>query len=296
MLIPQFIEYRAAPKPRRPVKFMDMPLEIREMIWAFSLHEARVFHIQHFLHLHRHRNGGDPDANKDTKQNQRDFHTRYRPLPATQVCAESRRVAWRAGCFLLRRSPDHVGVWFNPKSDILYFDRNHRGTPGSGYGVVVPGMERVEHVGLEWRWLLQDGSRPLEDYSSEDMQAYWAAKTDMLYAKMPALRTIHYVLPMIRHQGGLPWGREPASLRDLPIELVDLPEETVVPIESGHKSWGRVREELVKTLSSEWQCRHKEEEFGNRLARFPPNVVGDRLIRVGAPTTFAHSTIRVFDW
>ncbi len=267
-----FLEYRAPawPRPKRkPVQFTSLPLEIRDMIWELSLHEERVFHVKAVRYgpvappvhapyvgsLVFHGSAGD-----------------FRPPVATRVCSESRRAAWRAGCFLFQSSAvaaadgtarrPSAGMWFNPKSDVLYWDRNQRdalsveAVPGGagpfargpGLDPRIAGLDRVEHVAVEWRWFLQDGSRRLDEYAGDAMRAHWARKTDRLYAHMPALRTMHYVLPQVRHQGGLPWGREPEAVLGSPIRLTDLPPPTVVPMESGHRSWELVRAALAAAL------------------------------------------------
>ena len=302
----KFYEYKAKrkgpPKPR-PLQFTDLPPELRDMIWEFSLLESRVFHVKQIRKFLQ-------NPGERVMSGRLAFHNPQPPPAATAVCTESRRVAWRTGCVLFQHAATslrHELQWFNPNCDVLYFDRNQRaafnnllGGPGMGSekptpGVVVPGLERVRHLALEWRWFMQDGSKALEAYSSDEMRPFWAAKMDRIYAYMPALRTIHYVLPMIRHQGGLPWGREPSLVKDLPIEFVDLPPRCLVPLESGFKSWEEVRAEFEKTLGSEWQCEDKKAKFGDGLAKYPPEVVGERLIRVGAPTSFEHSTVRAFE-
>jgi 2EXR family len=288
-MLVQFLKYNAPPKPRLGPQFMDLPLEIRELIWEYSLTEERVFHIKEIKFW---------PATSAPIGGRIQFHQEYRPPVVTQVCSESRKVAWRIGCFLFTRPGhyQHPGIWFNPKSDILYIDRNQRNalvTEGTVPGVVIPGLDRVENVALEWRWFLQDGSKRLEAWSSEDMQLYWAHKMDKLYAYLPSMKNLRYILPLVRHQGGLPWGREPRTLLHYPIALTELPPEIIVPIESGHKPWVEVEEELAKTLGSAWQCDDKKSKFGERVA-YPPEIIGQWLLRKEAPTSFEYSTVRAF--
>ena len=347
MLI-QFIEYKAFPRPTPlppaaaavpTVQFRDLPLEIRELIWEYALSDSRVFHVKQVVaEPYRHQTASPLDPRPGRIL----FHKEHRPLVATQVCTEARRVAWRIGCFLFRRPGHdaHPGIWCNPRSDVLYIDRNARnafpvvvgsavardsvsgagavtgaatdtsiGTevesvsgagPTSGHDtgigptISIPGLERMQHLALEWRWFLQDGSLPLSQWSSEAMQAYWAAKTDRLYAYLPALQTLTWVLPVVRHRGGLPWGREPTDLLPRAAHLVELPPATIVPIESGHRPWLQVESELCRTLTAEWQVADKQAKFGESIC-YPPEIEGRWLLRQDAPMTFdCHSTVRAF--
>jgi hypothetical protein len=285
----------------RRFRFNDLPFEVSELIWEHALPDARIFHVEQ-IHVH---STVERRLNTTTSSpvyyGHLQFYHTHKPPVITQICTASRKVAWRVGCFLFPYSKitNHPGVWFNPNQDILYVDRNQRsalGTDGINRTLIIAGLDRVQHVGLEWRWFLRDGSKRLEDYSSEEMRSHWVSKTDTLFAYMPSLQVIHYILPMIRHQGGYPWGREPRGFSSLPTETIKLPPDTVIPIESGHKQWYQVKAEFEKAFSSKWICDDKAEKFGDRI-EYPPEIVGKWLVRVGAPTTsFEYSTIRLFDW
>lgn len=61
------------------------------------------------------------------------------------------------------------------------------------------------------------------------MGSIWRDALAPLRSRMPRLRTVTYVLPMVRHAGGLTWGREPYGASRFQAELVALPDETHVP-------------------------------------------------------------------
>src|SRR5262245_34070966 len=93
------------------VQFMDLPLEIRNMVWEFAL-TSRVCHVEH-VHLH-YEDAGPHAASGPPQYGRLKFYTNHPPPVITAVCTESRRTAWRTGCVLFRR-PDndaHPGVWF----------------------------------------------------------------------------------------------------------------------------------------------------------------------------------------
>ncbi|KAI1735655.1 hypothetical protein F4680DRAFT_299712 [Xylaria scruposa] len=77
-------------------RFLDLPLEIREMIWKFALPGPRGLLLPH--------------ESNDTYQNLKEFK-----MPLSQVCFESRRIMLEAG-YQLAHTGDFnlpsVGVWF----------------------------------------------------------------------------------------------------------------------------------------------------------------------------------------
>jgi hypothetical protein len=92
----------------------------------------------------------------------------------------------------------------------------------------IRGWEQVLHVGLEWRAWFRDVPRQTAP-GDEDIRLHWRSVVRGLYLHMPALEGIHYVLPRVRHKGGVTWGREPYGVAKYPAEVVHLPEQTEIP-------------------------------------------------------------------
>jgi hypothetical protein len=85
--------------------FVDLPLEIREMIWRFALPEARVLNVLVWVSA----------GLKMQLLNRSELE-----MPLAHVCFEARRVVKESGYVLAFRDedkPDDTGVWFHPKRD-----------------------------------------------------------------------------------------------------------------------------------------------------------------------------------
>lgn len=194
--------------------FSGLPFEIRTLIWEATLPPQRIFHVK-----------GTADS---CLKKILTFHCKHPPPIALHICAESRAAALRNGGFFLAPEAG-TGPWFNPKRDVLYFDRNQRHMLRSKGGKTqIRGWDQVLHAGLEWRAWFRDVPRQTAP-GDEDIRRHWRGVVRGLYFHMPALEGIHYVLPRVRHKGGVTWGREPYRSAQYQAELVCLPEETEIP-------------------------------------------------------------------
>lgn len=224
--------------------FQTLPYEIRGLIWEATLPPARIFHVRDTVYV------GDRGASQnedDIPEKSFVFYIKHPPPSATSICRESRQVAFRNGGFFFppaSSSSSSVssppGPWFNPNRDILYFDRNQRHSLRSKAGrpvMHIQGWDRVLNVGLEWRALFSDVPRPAP---GQDMRRYWKAVIRPLYLYMPHMTEIHYILPRVRHKGGVTWGREPYGAFSYPPELEMLPEATGIPWEKARGLAGAV--------------------------------------------------------
>ncbi|KPM42719.1 hypothetical protein AK830_g3819 [Neonectria ditissima] len=300
----------------QPFELKTLPLEIRELIWEFSLPERRVFQVSRIS-----RQQSVTDAAK--REHYFIFNIRRAPPVASRVCSESRSTALRKGFFF---SPhrEHPGHWFNPDKDILYLDRNQRTSfhvkPGQPR-MLIPGWDRVLNVGLDWRAFFRDIPRPSGD---ETIGSCWKAAIDPLYAYMPRMKTVNYILPKARYKGGVTWGREPYGAQNLEAELVPLPEDTQIPWETSRNlgrgapqaqllgqiqgqvqgqgqgqaqgriqlapslvTWGEVKRDIESGFSEaeeaddgEGSAREGESSAGR--SSYPPQIIGWLLLRVGA--------------
>ncbi|KAM0255899.1 hypothetical protein ACHAQJ_005300 [Trichoderma viride] len=191
-----------------------LPFDVRALIWEATLPPPRIFHVK----------GTEESCLKKVLT----FHKPHPPPIALHICSESRAVALRNGGFFLAPVAG-TGPWFNPKRDILYFDRNQRYMLRSKGGKTeIRGLERVLHVGLEWRAWFRDVPRQTAP-GDEDIRLHWRSVVRGLYLHMPALEGIHYVLPRVRHKGGVTWGREPYGVAKYQAQVVHLPEQTEIP-------------------------------------------------------------------
>ncbi|KAL7783643.1 hypothetical protein V8C37DRAFT_396860 [Trichoderma ceciliae] len=191
-----------------------LPFDIRALIWEATLPCPRIFHVK--------------STAESCLQRVFTFHKPHSPPIALHICSESRAAALRNGGFFLAPAAG-AGPWFNPKRDILYFDRNHRHMLRSkGRKTQIRGWEQVLHVGLEWRAWFRDVPRQTAP-GDENIRLHWRSVVRGLYLHMPALEGIHYVLPRVRHKGGVTWGREPYNAARYQAEVVSLPKETEIP-------------------------------------------------------------------
>lgn len=182
------------PGPR--LHFSDLPPELRDLIWEHAAPPPRLFHIDHFKTVNPH---SDPRTRRPK------FYHLYPPPAITAVCRESRRAALRLGLFLLpvwRPDPD-AAVWFSAASDVLYLGRPFQTAPQND-AFRAEGFERVERVGVEWRRLFRNGSLPVAEYAAPENRGLWVSRMAALYALLPGTRSLHYVLPLARYQGGVP--------------------------------------------------------------------------------------------
>lgn len=123
--------------------------------------------------------------------------------------------------------------WFNPESDILYFDKNSKSrclAPGLESPIPIRHWDKVLNVGVEWRAFFNNIPRAQSDKGT---RVIWRSVIHLLQRYMPGMRRLHYVLPMVRHPGGLVWGREPYGSPTFQAELVALPGTTKVPWGNG---------------------------------------------------------------
>ncbi|KAJ4267590.1 hypothetical protein NW762_003699 [Fusarium torreyae] len=284
----------------------SLPPELRDLVWSFTLPDYRIFHVKEVSRQ---------EAHSDTTKREMCFHFHIRhALPvALQTCRESRTVALREGFFLSPHGDD-PGVWFRPATDILYFDRNQRTTfqvkPGQPR-VTVPGWDRVLNVGIEWRAFFRDTPRPSRN---ETTASYWRAAIEPLYAYMPRIRTVNYILPKMRHKGGMMWGREPYHAERYEAVLVPLPESVQIPWETT-RNRGQDRAALLNNILfnvstsglgpamrtwEELKCEiekgFEEELSGEGHAEHnPPEIIGWWLLRDGIPTIHENPQIQIFD-
>ncbi|KAM0213941.1 hypothetical protein ACHAQD_009154 [Fusarium lateritium] len=291
----------------RHLELNNLPLELRDLIWGFTLPHRRVFHVKRL----------SKQKSSDNSTNSQmcfHFHLRHPPPMALSICRESRALASREG-FFLSSNGDDPGIWFRPESDILYFDRNQRTMLHTKSGqphLTIHGWDRVLNVGIEWRAFFRDVPRPSSD---ETMGGYWRAAIESLYAYMPSMQTLNFILPELRHKGGMVWGREPfeagkykASLMPLP-EIVKIPWETTrnrgrdlvamlsrFPININGQTrvvtppmmtWGEVKSDIEQGLEEDSDQEH--------VASYPPEVIGWWLIRDGIPDMHANPQIQRFD-
>ncbi len=204
------------PVPSQTFDFQRLLPELRTLVWEAALPGPRVFQVRRTFGPW---NGWAPEGGTD-------FHITH-PRPALLgVCHESRAVALRKGIYLSRNLS-----WFNPETDILYFDKNDKNhclprITGRKPPLPVLNWDKVLNVGVEWRAFFHKTPRP---QSTREMRAMWRAVIRLLQMYLPGMRRLHYVLPMVRHRGGLTWGREPYGSRSFQAELVVLPGTTNVP-------------------------------------------------------------------
>ncbi|SPN97366.1 uncharacterized protein DNG_00880 [Cephalotrichum gorgonifer] len=294
------------PPSRATTQFSNLPIELRDLIWEHAAPPSRLFHVRRFDSVPTPVPDSPlpPHRPADAKTRRPRFYVFHPPPAITAICADSRRVALRLGFFLLPASrhsdsgdpsadPDSA-VWFNTATDVLYLERGLRRSL-STLRLRCPGLDRVRRVGVEWRWFFADGSIPLSEYSSPPVLPLWVARMSALYDHFPAMSALHYVLPRTRYQGGIPWGREPDGCGHLGGTLVDLPGRITIPLESGHKPWADVGQELRRAIRHEDVASRVEEGAGRRVC-FPPAIVGAWLVRDLLPETFKSPYVKVFDW
>ncbi|KAJ6789959.1 hypothetical protein PWT90_05804 [Aphanocladium album] len=208
-----------------------LPPEVRQLIWEATLPGRRVFHVSDWSDVAKNRQATSHNGLSEQKF---DFHICHAPPVAHAVCRESRTLVLLRGFFL---SPSRscvtappTGPWFNPRRDMLYLDRNMRHCLRAKTPLNIAGLDRVLHIGLEWRAWFRDVPR-LPD--GEEMYMRWKAAIQPLLLHCPRVESMNFVLPRVRHTGGVPSGREPYCAENYHCDLTPLPDTTRVP-------WGRV--------------------------------------------------------
>lgn len=207
-----------------------LPPEVRLLVWEATLPDRRVFHVSSLTEA--------AQAAQKTSSVKRSgqlfsFHIRHAPPIAHQVCHESRAVVLSRGFFLsdgeTTAGKPCAGTWFNPQRDMLYLDRNMRHCLRAKTPISVGGLDRVLHVGLEWRAWFRDVPRPPDDEGTHRQR--WKTAMEPLLLHCPGAETMGFVLPRVRHTGGVPSGREPYGAEKHGCGLERLPRGTRVPWE-----------------------------------------------------------------
>ena len=272
-----------------------LPPEIRELIWTASLPPPRLFHVQNVVTTY------------SPRESCFVFYKRHVLPVALGVCSESRAAALRAG-FLLR-SPGR-DVWFNPDSDTLYIDRNHRRFIQGKAKAQPAGLDRIKHLGVEWRaWFLDVPTLSADQV----MLPRWRAAFEALDVVCPMLETINFVLPQIRHCGGVTFGREPYGAGKHGCHLVPLPLDVGIPwgtrldvpptdmaatglaqlgaVQLGRlltarlSNWDAVRRQMARGLE------HGDEEESQKKT---PEVLGWWLLREDTNVLLEHRDVKRF--
>lgn len=196
--------------PEQPSRVFDLQRlipEIRTLVWEASLPGPRVFHVRKLQCA--------PDTKIDASSTT--FHLSHDRPVALQVCRESRATALRKGRFLDSRDLE----WFNPKIDVLYFDKGFASSLDlirQQEFISLKSWNEVRRVAFNWALIKPFGTRVFES-QPEEMRAAWVAAICSFLNYMPNLRVVYYTIPMIRNKNGLLWGRELRKSRDCHAEL-----------------------------------------------------------------------------
>ena len=268
------------------LQLSDLPPELRDLIWEHAAPSPRLFHVHHFKTV---------NSTSDPRTRRPKFYHLHPPPAITAVCRESRRAALRLGLFLLPvwDSDLDAAVWFSAASDVLYLGRAFQAAPQNG-PFCIQGFERVVRAGVEWRRLFRNGSLPASEYAAPENRGLWVSRMAALYALLPGMRYLHYVLPLARYQGGVPWGREPDGAAQVKGRLMPLPGRIIIPLESGHRPWEEVGREMQRAISHADVVRGVKENVGEVC--FPPDIVGEWLLRDLPRSAFASPSVKEFTW
>lgn len=208
--------------------------ELQILVLEAALPDQRVFHVAgqyHYISNDRDENG----TGRLRLSEKFSFHVRHPPPAVLSVCRAARYAVLRLGLFL----DGAHGAFFVPAVDMLYFDRNERSHIGlpppvkhpdvamGGTRIDQSAWDAIQHVGLEWRAFFSRTPRAVPGRT--DMGGAWREAVAPLRMRMPNMRSLTYVLPRVRHPGGLAWGREPYGAPRFPPTLRPLPDETRVP-------------------------------------------------------------------
>ncbi|KND91916.1 hypothetical protein TOPH_03559 [Tolypocladium ophioglossoides CBS 100239] len=296
-------------------RLKDLPPEIRDLIWDETLPSGRIFHVSDCNNVpHRHR---EVDSATQPRNKTFIFHIHNPPPTALHICKESRNLALRRGFFL---SPHKysTGVWFNPMLDVLYFDRNMRHLLKACEGkklVHVEGWDKVLNVGVEWRAWFRDIPRL---QPGDDMRPRWRAAIEALFVYAPQMRTINFILPKVRHVGGVTFGREPYEAARYACDLVPLPGMTKVPWDKMPRpgspgvvsmataslvdgrsyltEWRAIRRDMELSLEPDGAVMETGEERDNSTGKVSrlPQVLGWWLLREGNPKNYEQQQVHEF--
>ena len=275
---------------RPHIQLSDLPPELLDLIWEQAMPAPRLFHVASLK-------AASPPTSPPTRRPR--FHLLHPPPAITAICAGSRRAARRLGLFLLPISaasdPD-AAVWFSSSSDVLYLDRSVSTgmTRGSVPPALLQDVDRVHRVGIEWRHLFRDGSLSAQHWADDAYALMWVWRMSALYTMFPGMTHLHYVLPRTRYQGGIPWGREPDGAATVEGHLAELPGRITIPLESGHVSWERLRTIMRTALERPDVVQGLKDRRGD--VHFPPEVVGQWLLRDRQPTAFESPSVKEFTW
>ncbi|KAJ2984116.1 hypothetical protein NQ176_g183 [Zarea fungicola] len=312
--------------------FERLPPEVRQLIWEATLPERRVFHVSEISQANYTEDTDNPFMSNDTELDEQtfEFHIRHGPPMATQVCRESRAIALLRGFFLapkksLKKSSmteSSTGPWFNPQKDMLYLDRNMRHCLKAKLPLPVAGMDRVLHVGLEWRAWFRDVPRRPAD---EKPELSWITALEPLLLHCPRAETVAFVLPRVRRAGGVPSGREPYGAENYRCDLVQLPDNVTVPWDrpplpsAGLAAFGvpglALSQIVGQSVPTEWKVIRGQmekavnvlqgtetgdgdgDEYAHReiiQRRRPVHIRGWWLVRPGVPMSDEQQDIREF--
>lgn len=197
--------------------FCTLPEELRTLIWEATLPNTRVFQV-HSVHR----------IEQQTARTLQ-FHIKHAQPISLSVCKESRLVAQRRGFFIGSPSfaqSDAGGLWFNPSRDILYVDRHNRSLFNRTPDGPIQGVDRVQHLGVEWRAVMANTSAFSH---TGDMRAVWRPMFRNLRPYVPKLKALHYMLPAVRVPGCYSWAREPYKSHEHDATLDELPQQARIP-------------------------------------------------------------------
>lgn len=276
------------PSPSPSLQFTDLPLEIHDLIWHHAAPAPRLFHFRHYHSL--------PDERPPPTTWRPEFYRFPRPPAITAICRSSRAAALRHGLFLLpAKSPARPvdpdsAVWFSVGSDVLYFDYGRLGHLWAAPRRV-PGLERVQNLGLEWCGFL-DWTVPVGAYAGEDYRSSWAFQLKLMCGKFPRMTSLHYVLPRTRREDGI--RNEPHENFELEGKMMELPGGVMIPFLNQTASWEEVRAQVREAISHEEVERKVREGVGADVC-YPPEVVGTWLLRDCVPSPSDDPSIRTSD-
>lgn len=246
-------------------KFNSLPPEVRQLVWKETLPDRRVFHLSTFLcpsHPKELPKRLPALAEAGSYRQTCDVYIRHKPPIATQVCNESRKAALRRGFFLsaceVTAAGPHPGVWFNPQRDMLYFDRDMRRFICFKHHMSITDIDRVLHIGVEWRAWFRDVPRMQPDY---DTSLPWKPAMEGLLYYFPHAQSLNFILPQVRKNGTMPIGREPYSAKHHLCHIEPLDGNAKVP-------WERETRLPVSSKSfrsMEWRAIQREMETALHL-------------------------------
>lgn len=271
-----------------------IPFELRQIIWDFTLPPRRIFHVNSTPRVQTERLSHETQRlynawfghNAEPQQTSVEtsigfscfkFKKHHPPPVITRICRESRDRAIRAGYFVLptlySNDEDRISVaWFDGTSDLLYYPSKNAPTnlahfTGLPY-FLVANLARMSSVAVGWWYLL---SPPLESWVPDRPAEILQDRLLAIYAHMPAIKTLYIVLPDFRDPEASRGAEEPLDDAGN-VELVTVPDSTIVYYNNEFKPWGDVVRELYGLVDPEMVLRWHTIFEG--LADFPPQIVG----------------------